>query len=182
MNTRRWVLAAVAIAALAGAGYYAYTTYAGRPGAAQQAQRQRDAGLGVLLAIRTLERDSDTRLSREQIGRVLPFVKALKDVPTSDIEASLAIARAVRDIFTPQQQAALDAARREFQRRGATGTLDAGPGDAAGEGAGSRDGAGARGAGRAPGGAGGITEEQRAEFRTRTFERMIRYLERRMES
>jgi hypothetical protein len=176
------MLAAVAIAALAGAGYYAYTTYAGRPGAAVQAQRQRDAGMGVLLAIRTLERDSNTRLSREQIGRVLPFVKALKDVPTSDVEASLAIARAVRDIFTPQQQAALDAARRQFQRRSATGTPDAGPADAAGEGAEPGGGARTSGAGRAPGGAGGISEEQRAELRTRMFERMIRYLERRMES
>ena len=78
MSARRWWLAAVVIAALAGGGYY-YVAASGRARAAQQGPRARAVGLGVILAIRTLERDSDTRLSRDQIGKVLPFVKALAD-------------------------------------------------------------------------------------------------------
>jgi hypothetical protein len=184
MNIRRWVLAAVAVAILAGGAYY-YTASSGRAGAAQQAPRMRDAGLGVLLAIRTLEREPETRLSRGQVAKVLPFVKALKDVPASDTEAAAAIARSVRDTFTPQQHAALDAARREFQQRGASG--GAGSGEGVGDGAASAarsEGGQRRGGNRAPGASrgGALSDEQRNDFRTRSFERMIRYLERRMES
>lgn len=172
--TRRWLWIGAAVilvvVAAAGAGIYR-----GLAKPAAQAQRARDPGFAVILAIRTLERTPETRLTREQIARILPLVKALKDVPTSDAEAAAVIARGVRDAFTPEQQAALEEARKRFQERlrgqGAPGGASAGEGGTRGD-----------GALAGPGGAGpsALTEEQRAQMRVRTFERMIGYLERRM--
>lgn len=173
--TRRWMwmsLAALLIVVVGGGVYYARRTPAAQP-----AQRPRDPGLAVILAIRTLERTPETRLSKEQVARILPFVKALKDVPPSDAEAAVVIARAVRDTFTPEQRAALEEARRRFleRQRAQGGPAGAAPG---GDAAGGEDIGPPRGLG-ALGGPGAISDEQRAQFRTRAFERMIRYLERR---
>lgn len=174
--TRRWMWAGIAalLIVVVGGGVYALRRAPG----AQPAQRPRDPGLALILAIRTLERNPETRLSKEQIARALPFVKALKDVPPADAEAAAVIARAVRDTFTPQQIAALEEARRRFLERQRSQGVPAGSlpaGDApGGEGAGPPRGLGASG------GQGGISDEQRAQLRARAFERMIRYLERRM--
>jgi hypothetical protein len=170
---KRWMwigLVAAAVVLAAGGAYYTRGQPAGGP------VRSRDPGLAVLFAIRTIERSDDTRLSREQIARILPFVKALKDVPPAD-EAGAIIARAITDAFTPAQQAALEEARRQFQSRGRQpqGALPGGMGG--GDGAGPVGGAPSGGGPAGP----GITDEQRAQFRTRAFERMIRYLERRMQ-
>ncbi len=151
-----WIGAAIVLAVVAAAGA---GIYRGRAKPATPAQRTPDPGLAVILAIRTLERAPETRLTREQIARVLPLVKALKDVPASDAEAAGVIARGIRDVFTPEQQAALEEARRRFQERVRGQAAPAGPGGA---------------------GLQALTEEQRAQMRTRTFERMIGYLERRM--
>lgn len=162
----------VAVVVMVGAGVYYYAR--SRPAA--QPQRPRDPGLMVILSIRTLDRDPETRLTREQIARVLPFIKALKDVPVSDADAAMAIAGAVRGVFTPRQRAALEEARKRLVERVRSQGV---PGVTGGQGAG---GAGF-GAGLGQGGAGageGITDEERAQRRARTFERMIRYLERRM--
>jgi hypothetical protein len=165
-----WAGAAAAVVVLAGGFYLTRTqTTAGRP------ERPRDPGFAVVLAIRTLERSPETRLSKEQIARILPFIKALKDVPASD-EASAIIARGVRDVFTPQQRAALEDARRRFQQRQAGAAPDGAAG-VGGETAGPRAGR-VPGAGAGPGA--GVSDEQRAQFRTVIFERMIRHLERRM--
>jgi hypothetical protein len=180
--TRRWMWIGVAAAlvVLAGGGYYYYSR--GMPSA--QPQRPRDPGLTLLLAIRTLERNPETRLTREQVAKVLPFIKALKDVPVSDVDAAAVIARAVSDTFTPGQQAALAEARRQFASRqrpqGAPGGTSA-PGDGGGPGASGPGGPGAFGQGGpdAPGGA-AFTDEQRAQLRARNFDRMIQYLEQRM--
>lgn len=179
MTQRRiWTGLAALLIILVGGGVY----YARRMPAAQQPPRPQDPGFAVILAIRVLERSPETRLSREQIVTILPFVKALKDVPTTDAEAAAVIARAVRDTFTPEQKAALDEARRQFlERRRSQGAAVGGPpggvpgADAAGgEGAGPPRGVGAFG------GQSAISDEQRALLRARAFERMIRYLERRM--
>jgi hypothetical protein len=169
-----WIaIAAVFVAAVGGGAYYARRTPAAQP-----AQRPRDPGLAVILAIRTLERTPETRLSKEQIARILPFVKALKDVPPSDAEAAAAIARAVRDTFTPEQRAALEEARRRFLERQRTqGGLPGPP--AGGDAAVGEAMAPARGLGALRDQA-SISDEQRAQFRARAFERMIRYLERQM--
>ncbi len=177
MMKNRWIWVAVAAIVIVFAGGGLYLTRS-RPPA--QPARARDPGLLVVLSIRTLERTPETRLTKEQIEKILPFVKALKDVPPSDGEAATVIARAVRETFTPEQQAALEEARKRFQERirggaQAGGGLGAGDGDGGGTGAGRLPGAGA-GPG---GGPGAISDEQRAQFRTRAFERMIRYLERR---
>ncbi|MDR7418850.1 MAG: hypothetical protein QN178_08050 [Armatimonadota bacterium] len=173
-----WISAAVALTVLFGGGYYYYT----RGQSTAQPQRARDPGMALLLAIRTLERNPDTRLTREQIAAVLPFIKALKDVPASDAEAAAVIAKAVRDTFTPRQRAALEEARRRFMER--QGARAASGGRQTGEGApGAAAPAAPGGLGSAgPGGEGAaaFSDEQRAQMRTRTFERMIRYLERRM--
>lgn len=196
---RRWVGigvgVAVVLAAAAGGGAYVY--YARGRQASAQPQRAADPGFALVLSIRVLERDPETRLSREQIQQVLPFIKALKDVPLSDAEAAAVIARAVRETFTQEQRAALEEARRRAleQRRaqgvsapgeGAAGAIPAdsgggsfGPPGAGGAGAGPPGGGGA--VAGPPGGA-GLTDEERAQFRRRAFERMIRYLERRIRS
>ncbi len=173
----RWIWIAVAAAAIVLAGGGLYLTRS-RP-AAQRPERQRDPGLGVVLAIRTLERTPETRLTKEQIAKILPFVKALKDVPPSDTEAAGVIARAIRETFTPQQQAALEEARRRFQERARGGAQAGGPGGGFGGGGGDSEGGAGASGGRQGGGPGAFTDEQRAQFRTRAFERMIRYLERR---
>lgn len=171
---RMWTGIAALLIVFVGGGVY---TLRRAPGA-QPAQRPRDPGFALVLAIRALERNPQTRLSKEQIARTLPFIKALKDVPPADAEAAAVIARAVRDMFTPQQNAALEEARRQFLERQRAQGAPAGrlpAGDApGGEGAGPPRGLGASG------GQGDISDEQRAQFRARAFERMIRYLERRM--
>jgi len=167
---RRWLWIGLAVLmALVGGGVYVTRS---RPAAQRQpqTQRPRDPGFGVILAIRTLERSAETRLSPEQIAAILPFVKALKDVPTTD-QAGEIIAGAVRKTFTPAQRTALEEARQQFQSRQRTGGVQAGSaGDDGGSGA-------PAGAPRAPS---EISDEQRAQLRARAFERMIRYLERRM--
>ncbi len=172
---KRWIWIAVAAAAnvLAGGGLYLTR---GRPTA--RPERQRDPGLAIVLSIRTLERTPETRLSKEQIVKILPFLRALKDVPPSDGEAAAVIARAIREVFTPEQQAALEEARRRFQERvrAGGGPPGAGLGGGGGDGEGGGLGPGRGGPG---GGQGPISDEQRAQFRTRAFERMIRSLERR---
>jgi len=165
-----WVGLIAGVVVLAVGGVY-YTR--GQQGAATP-QRPRDPGLTVLFAIRTLERTDETRLSKEQIVRVLPFVKALKDVPVAD-DAGAIIARAIRDTFTPEQKAALETARQQFQSRAQQ--PQGGPPGGVGGGEGGPT-AGPAGAGSAPGS--GVSDEQRAQFRARAFERMIRYLERRI--
>ena len=165
-----WVSVAAAAIVLAGGGFYVTRTQT-----TAQPQRPRDPGFALILSIRTLERTPETRLSKEQIAKALPFIKALKDVPPSDAEAAFVITRVVRETFTPEQRAALEEARRRFlERQRAQGVQAGAPGtgtEGAGPGAGGVPGAG-------PGAA--ITEEQRVQFRLRAFERMIRYLERRM--
>lgn len=168
-----WIgLIAGAVVLAAGGVYYTR----GQQSAAAPA-RPRDPGLTVLFAIRTLERSDDTRLSKEQIVKILPFVKALKDVPASD-DAGVIIARAIRDTFTPEQMAALEAARQQFQSR--SQQPQGGPPGGVGGGEGGAPSAGPAGAGGPPGSGSGVSDEQRAQFRARAFERMIRYLERRM--
>lgn len=172
-----WFGVAVAVAVAVGAGFYYYAR--SRPAA--QPQRSRDPGFLVITSIRVLEREPETRLSREQIARVLPFIKALKDVPLSDVEASMAIARAVSQVFTAEQRAALEEARKQFRERARAQGVPGGQGIPGGQGTGGA----ALGAGLGPGGAGAgadLTDEERAQRRARTFERMIRYLERRMKS
>jgi hypothetical protein len=209
---RRWIGIgiAVALAAVAGGGAYAY--YARGRQASAQPQRAADPGFALILAIRVLERDPQTRLSREQIRHALPFIKALKDVPPSDVEAAAAIARAVHQRFTQEQRAALEEARgRALEQRRAQGLPpgDEGQGGVSpggggfgppGEGGSAPPGTGGGGFGplgaedtaAGPPGAGGaaaglrggagLTDEERSQFRRRAFERMIRYLERRMRS
>jgi hypothetical protein len=171
---RAWIAAAALIAVLAGGGLY-YGR--GRPEAAPQ--RAGDPGLAVVLAIGVLERDPQTRLTKDQITAILPLVKVLKDVPATD-EAGSIIARAVRDRFSAEQRAALDAARRRLQDRRAQGA----PGAVA-DGAGTRQGVGGGPGGRGMPGVGpagaAISDEQRAQVRTRAFEKMIDHLERRMD-
>lgn len=168
----RWTsvgIAALLIVLVGGGVYYTRNQTAAQP------QRARDPGFGVILAIRTLERSPETQLSKEQIARILPFVKALKDIPTTDAEATAVIAKTVTDTFTPAQKAALEEARTRFlERQRSAGAQAGGPPGASGEGAGV---GGPPGASAGPGA--GPTDKQRAQFRMRTFERMIRYLERR---
>ena len=169
-NRSLWVGIIAVVVVLAAGGVY-YTR--GQPVA--EPQRPRDPGLTVLFAIRTVERTDETRLSKEQITKILPFVKALKDVPASD-DAGVIIARAIRDTFTPAQKAALEEARQQFQSR--QRQQPGAPSGGVGVGDGAGTGAGPVGAGGPPGA--GVSDEQRAQFRIRGFERMIRYLERRM--
>jgi hypothetical protein len=186
-----WVGIVVLVVVVVGGGVYyqrSQTKVAPR--------RLSDPGLAVLLEIRTLESEPATQLSKDQIARILPFVKSLKDVSLSDAEAVGAIAQAVTDTFTPAQRAALEEARKRFQERQGAGGAEAGsppvaagsPGAGSGTGFGSGSGPGGRGGSGAfrggrsgsSGGFGGLSTEQRAQFRARAFDRMIGYLEQRM--
>lgn len=155
-----WIALAAAAIVLAGGGIYLTRTRS-----TAQPERQRDPGMAVLASIRALEATPEGRLSSEQVNKILPFIKALKDVPQSDAEAAAVIAEAVRQTFTPAQQAALEESRRRLQERRRAGAQAGGGFD--------------RGGGDGGGGGGAISAEQRGQFRTRFFERMIRYLERR---
>ncbi len=184
---KRWVWVGVVVAAagLAAGGFYYYGL---RTRQAAQPQRPRDPGFLVIASIRALERNEETRLTKEQVVRILPFVKALKDVPTSDSEAAAVIARAVVEALTPEQRAALEQMRKRLQeaarqRGSAPGIPGAPGGGVAGPGLGGPGGPGfGPGAGAGAGGAGMLSDEERAEIRKRTFERVIRYLERRARS
>ncbi|MDQ7848817.1 MAG: hypothetical protein QN152_05360 [Armatimonadota bacterium] len=154
MRRYRWWIAAsalVALLALAGGAYYLARS---RLAPARPA----DPGLAIVLAIRILERDPATRLTREQAVAILPLLRALQEVPPGDAEAAAAFARAVRDRFTPEQRAALRAVR---QRGGA------GPGGTAGPGPG------------LPGAPRRLGPEQRAQLRGRLLQETIRALEER---
>jgi uncharacterized membrane protein YgcG len=169
-----WIALAAAAIVLAGGGIYLT-----RSRSTAQPERQRDPGMAVLASIRALEATPEGRLSSEQVNKILPFIKALKDVPQSDAEAAAVIAEAVRQTFTPAQQAALEESRRRLQERRRAGA-QAGGGFDRGGGDGDGGGGAGPGFGRGPGAGGGaISAEQRGQFRTRFFERMIRYLERR---
>lgn len=166
-----WIGIAVIVLVLVGGGVY-YT----RSQPSAQPQRARDPGFGLILSIRTLESTPETQLTKEQIAGILPFVKALKDIPTSDAEAITVIVRAATDTFTPAQKAALAEARKQFlERQRSQGAQAGGPPGSGGEGVGLTGPPGGRG-----GSGAALSDEQRAQLRTRTFERMIRYLERRM--
>lgn len=190
-----WAGIAVIVIVLLGGVYYSRSKSAAQP------QRSRDLGFALLLSIRTLESEPGTQLTKEQIAGILPFVKALKDIPSSDAQAVAAIVRAVADSFTPAQKAALEEARKRFLNRqspqgqgaqaGSPSGADPGSGGVSGvagdPGTGGSGFGGQRtgfGPGRPPGargGAGGaLSDDQRAQLRTRQFERMISYLERRM--
>jgi hypothetical protein len=162
--------------------------YYNRSQTAAGTRRLSDPGLAVLLSIRTLEADPATRLSREQIARVLPFIKALKDVPLSDAEAARAIAGAVTGVFTPAQSAAIQDARKRFQAQRVQEAQAGGSIDAGANGTGGRPRFGGQGGPGLPrgdrpgtgGGLGRLTDDQLTQFRARAFDRMIQYLEQRM--
>jgi hypothetical protein len=196
-SCRMWVGIAALVVVLVGGG-----VYYNRSRTATQPRRVSDPGLAVLSSIRTLESEPATQLSKDQIAKILPFVKSLKDIPLSDADAVTAIARAVTDTFTPAQNAALEEARKRFQEQQGTRGAQAGgaptvggpsgvagppglggrTGFSGGSGSGGRGGSGASRGGRTGsiGGFGGLSSEQRAQFRARAFDRMIGYLEQRM--
>ncbi len=159
--SKRWVagIAGLVLIVVAAGGFYVI-----RGRRAAPVTRAVDPGLAVAVAVRVLERNPTTRLSPEQVAKVLPLLKALKDVPPTDAEAAAAIARAVRDTFTPAQVAALEEARERLPsgpRRGAAaGGRPANPGTAdQGQGSGF---------------------DQRAQIRARIFDGVIRLLEQRL--
>jgi hypothetical protein len=179
-----WMSAVTALVVLAAGGTY----LARSRSSAQQPARARDPGLAVVLAIRLLERSPDTELTSGQIVKILPFVKALKDIPPADVEVAGAIARAVRDILTPEQRRAMEEAARRARERLQGSSGGSAPGGFSGVPGASRPGGGAPG--DVPGAAGArrsaqggfqaLSDEQRAQFRVRIFEGMIRALEARI--
>ncbi len=123
MRTSRWWIAAAALVALLALAGGAYYLASGRSAPARPA----DPGLAAVLAIRVLERDPATRLTREQAAAILPLLRALQEVPPADTEAAAAFARAIREAFTSQQREALQALRRRQGGAGPGGPQGAGP-------------------------------------------------------
>jgi len=161
MRTRRWWLAAGALAALlvlAGGTYYLARSRLAPA-------RPVDPALTVVLAVRVLERDPATRLTREQAAAILPLLRALQEVPPGDTEAAAAFARAIREVFTPEQRAALRSVRR--LRGTGPGRPAAGPGGPAGAGGGF------------PAAPRSLAPEQREQIRVRLLQETIRLLEER---
>lgn len=178
-----WIGAVAIVVALAAGGfYYTRTRAQGPPGG-------RDPVFGLLIGIRMLERDPATQLTNEQITVILPFIKALKDVPASDVEQVRAIVRTINDTLTPAQKAAIEEMRRRFQ----AGRRPGGPGGPGGPGFGGPGGGGpggpgpggpfAGGPGAGPGGGfggGGNPGFDPQQARARLFEATIRMLEQRI--
>ncbi len=159
--SKRWVAGIVGLAllVLVAGGFYVIHGRRAAPPA-----RVADPGLAVAVAVRVLERNPTTRLSPEQVAKVLPLLKALKDVPPTDAEAAAAIARAVRETFTPAQLAALEQARENLPTRRRPGAA-----------------AGGRPANPAAADQGqGSGFDQRAQLRARVFDAVIRLLEQRL--
>ncbi len=159
--SKRWVvgIAGLTLIVLVAGGLYVI-----RGRRAAPAARAADPGLAVAVAVRVLERNPATRLSPEQVAKVLPLLKALKDVPPTDAEAAAAIARAVRETFTPAQVAALEEARENLPARRRPGAA-----------------AGGRPANRGTADEGqGSASDQRVQLRARIFDAVIRLLEQRL--
>ncbi len=157
---RRWLwigAGAVAVALTAGGLYYAR-------GRSQVLSGERDPALGLVIGIRALERDQGARLTDEQVSKILPFLKALKDIPASDVEQVRAVVRSIGDALTPEQKGFMDEMRRRIQ----AGRRPGGPPRGGGPPSGGLPGAGAPGSGRDP-----------EQFRARIFEATIRMLEQR---
>ncbi len=165
-----WMGAAAVILALGLGGIYYTRTRAQAPAAG------RDPAVGLVIGIRMLERDPGTRLTDDQVSKILPFIKAMKDIPASDVEQVRAVVRTVSDLLTPEQRAAMDEARRRIQ----SGRRPGGPG-AGGPGAGG-PGAGGSGGGFGGGGFGGAPNPgfDPQQARARLFEATIRILEQRL--
>lgn len=176
----RWMGIALGLIAVLAAGGIYYTR--SRAGAPTQSRGAQDPALVLLFALRILDRQPETQLTKEQIATILPFIKALKDIPASDAQAIQAIVETVRNTFTPQQKVALEEARRLPQERRSGGVQvgSRGSGQGFGGGGGAPGGPPAGGHGGVGGGQ-GLTDEQRQQFRARAFDRMIRDLARRMQ-
>lgn len=159
MKTRwAWIAVAAVIVLVGGGLYYARTR-------AQAPPQGLDPALELVIGIRMLERDPVARLTDEQVTTILPFLKALKDIPVSNVEQVRAMVRTISDTLTPSQRGAIEEMRRRIQ----AGRRPGGPG------------AGDRGAG--PGGGFGGAQNpgfDPQQARARAFEATIRMLEQRI--
>jgi hypothetical protein len=157
------VAGAAAVIVAAGAAWY----YAQQRPQAEVGGR-RDPAMATLVALRVLESNPQTRLTKEQAATILPLLRALRDVPPDDVRAAAALARSIRAALTPEQVEALRAARARFRARvdAPDGVRPPGP----------------RPFGLPPGGPGpaGASEDRRAQLRARLVDSMIRSLEQRM--
>jgi hypothetical protein len=136
---------------------------------ADAARRNLDPAMGLLIGIRVLERDPGTALSREQITFILPYLKALKDIPVADAEHVRAVVRVIGEALTPAQREVLATMRaRRVEREAVPPGLEGRRRGQAGQ-------PGIAGPQAGPGG--GLDP---ARLRARLFEATIRALERRL--
>ena len=161
---KRALIIAGVIIVLVGGGVWAYTRWRSRPAA-----QRGDPALATALAIRALEQGGDRRLSKDQIGQILPLLKVLRDTDPNDAEVSRALAGQVQGILTSEQRDALQRIREEARTRRQQSGQAVGPRRGPGPGGGPGVGP--------PGGPG-----SRAELRQRMLGRLIDYLEARLNS
>lgn len=133
---------------------------------ARPASQQADPAIVIAFSVGVLERDPSIQLSADQVKRMLPYLRVLRDTDPSDLEASRALADEIRTILTPAQREALGRLRERIrgQRLGENppGSLEASPGQ------------GRQGPGRA-----GVDQ---AAFRRQILGRLIQRLEIRLNS
>ncbi len=132
------------------------------------AAQQGDPAIALAGALVALGRDPEVALTPDQVKTMLPFLRVLRDTDPNDAEVSKALAEQIRNLLTPQQQAAIARMREEVQAGRAPGQFP-------------RSGSGPRGPGGlgAPGssfGAGG-PQGGRAEFRRQVLTRLIERLQ-----
>ena len=172
---KRNVLLTVGVVLIVAAGALAYLRF--RPGSAQA---QPDPAVQIAVALGALERSDSFQLSPDQIRIILPLLRVLRDTNPDDVEASRALATAIRNALTPEQLAEIERLREQAQtRRENPRRAPGGGGPGFGPGAPGQGGPGGPGAG--PGAA---NPQTRAELRTRArqalLSRLIRFLERRL--
>lgn len=159
------------IVALAAVVIFAYTRPSPNPVAARA-----DPALMVANAVGMLMRSETHALTGEQIASILPLLRVLRDTDPNDAEVSLALAREINSLLTPEQRAEVERMRAEArqrregqggqeQRRGGPGFTSPG------------DGAQARAPGVGPRASGGT--QPRGEMRQRLLSRLIERLENR---
>lgn len=192
MNRKVLIALGAILIVAAGALYY----FKFRPASAQA---QPDPAIQISIALGALERSESHRLTTDQIQKILPLLRVLRDTHPGDVEASRSLAQAIRAELTSDQLAEIERLRTEAQARRDQGSDQqppprrrnpGGPGPGFGPGPGGPTiigpGPGGPGGPAGPGvGPGGATPQSRAEVRARArqalLSRLIRFLERRLQ-
>lgn len=161
---RRALIIAGAVILVLAAAVWAYVRFLPRP-----APQRGDPVLATALALFALERTSDQQITKAQITTIVPLLRVLRDSDPNDAAVSKALVEQIRKTLTPEQVATLERMREQAHARRQQSGQGAGPPP------------GIRGPGGGPFGPPGGTPSP-TELRRRALNRLINYLESRLNS